>query len=504
MGSGIEAKPCKDKLYPCWWVVWGGMVLLGCLLARPAQAGEGSVVLETNQQLFSVLAAINAAGYNAGLGINSGDNTRQGVRAVLAKENIPILPKLREFYAAHRVGLAPGKNLGQYVSLALLLGPPPDFKFTIARQDLPPDAADVQGLVPLLRQFYEQADLADLWARLQPQRRALIRRYSTPVRRTLALTDAYLRFATGAYLGRTYRIYLDLLGAPDQVQGRIYRDQYDLVITPSKKIKLREIRYQYLHFLLDPLAVKYAPEIQKVSSLAAIARKAPALGPDFKEDFSLLLTECLIRATELRMDKTPPAQAQKDLQRLTASGLILAPYFYKALGAFEKQDASMDVFYPTMLRGINPVQEAAELASVKFAPPPRAVLAAPVSEKTRLLDQGDNDIYQGKYQEALAPFGEVLKGLDPKSARALFGMAVAESNLMKPDLAEKYFQQTLASAHDPRLVTWSHIYLGRIADINGDRKEALAEYRAASVTAAAYPEALSAVQQGLQHPFGTQ
>ena len=479
-----------------------GMVLLGLWLAPFAKADQGGVVLEASPQLFSVLAAINAAGYNTGLGINTGDNTREGVRAVLAKENIPILPKLREFYATHRIGLGPGENLRQYVSLALLLGPPPDYRFTISRQDLPPDAAGIAGFVPLLRQFYQQADLRDLWARLQVHRHEEIREYSRAVRRTIALTDAYLRFPTGAYLGRTYSIYLDSLAAPNQVQGRIYRDHYYLVITPSKKLKLREIRYQYLHFLLDPLAVKYEPDIEKLSSLAAFARKAPALRPDFKNDFSLLLTECLIRAVELRMDKTPPQQAQKDLKLLTARGLILAPYFYKSLAAFEKQDASMEVFYSTMIRGINPREEAAQLASVKFTPaPPAPAAAPPISEKTRLLDRGDNDIYQGNYPVALATFGQVLKELDPKSARALFGMAVAESSLRKPDLAEKYFKQTLAIAHDPRLVTWSHIYLGRIADINGDRKEALAQYRAASVTAAAYPEALRAVQQGLLHPF---
>ncbi len=480
--------------------------ILACSPSAFAQLGEGSVVLKTSPQLFAVLAAINAAGYNAGLGAHAGRRTREAVRAILARENIPVLPKLRDFYATHRIGLSAAQNLAQYVSLALLLGPPPDFHFKIARQDLPPDAAGVAGMVPLLRQFYRQADLADLWARLQPHRREAIARYSTPVRRTIALTDAYLRFATGAYLGRTYSIYLDFLGAAHQVQGRIYRDHYYLVIMPSRRLKLREIRYQYLHFLLDPLAVKYAPQIQKLSPLAAIARKAPALGSDYKNDFSLLLTECLIHAIELRMDRTPPAQAQKEVSRLASQGLILTPYFYKALGEFQNQDASMDVFYPSMIRGINLRQETTELAQIKFAPAPRPALppTAHLSEKTRLLDHGDNDIYDGQYQQALTVFTQVLKQIDAKSAHALFGMAVAESSLGKPDLAEKYFKMTLASARDPRLVTWSHIYLGRIADLNGNRKEALAQYRAASVTAAAYPQALRAVQEGLQHPFGSE
>ena len=53
-----------------------------------------------------------------------------------------------------------------------------------------------------------------------------------------------------------------------------------------------------------------------------------------------------------------------------------------------------------------------------------------------------------------------------------------------------------------RIVTWSHIYLGRLDDLNGKRDAALAQYHAALMTAAAYPMALRAAQSGMQTPFG--
>ena len=37
------------------------------------------------------------------------------------------------------------------------------------------------------------------------------------------------------------------------------------------------------------------------------------LGLDFKEDFGLLVTECLIRALELRMDKRPRGGGAKEI-----------------------------------------------------------------------------------------------------------------------------------------------------------------------------------------------
>ena len=98
---------------------------------------------------------------------------------------------------------------------------------------------------------------------------------------------------------------------------------------------------------------------------------------------------------------------------------------------------------------------------------------------------------------------EVLERIDPRSERALFGMAVVASNTRKPDLAEDYFLRTLEAARDLRIATWARIYLGRLYDLKGRRQEALEQYRAASLTASSYPEALRAVQVGLQRPSGS-
>ena len=337
--------------------------------------------------------------------------------------------------------------------------------------------------------------------------KAAVGQYTEAVRQNFVLTEAYLRFPSGGYLGRTYAIYIDLMGEPEQVHARIYGLNYFLVITPSQEPKLDEIRFQYLHFLLDPLAAKYAYDInQKGNDLASYARQAPLLGLDFKEDFGLLATECLIRAAELRMAKTPAADAQKKLDDMTAQGLILVHYFYEALAAFENQQAGMPSYYKTMIDAIDPKVEERRLFPVQFAKtPPAAVIKAapPLSEEDRLLEQGDNQFFQGKYLEAKISYHTVLEKDDPDSERAIYGMAVVYANLRKPDLAQDYFQRALATAHDLRIITWSHIYLGRLADLNGKRDAALEQYHAALLTAAAYPMALRAAQSGLETPYGS-
>src|SRR5579862_314562 len=523
-GSGCSVLPARlpqapvhGRAFPkrCWPRTISGQAVSGILfflvLALPrtgAAQQTGNVTLDSNEQLFSVLAALNASGYDTGMGMDTGTNTREVARAYLAKRKIPVVAEIRKFYEGHKNVDDPGADLGQYVSLALLLGPPPDYKFTVPQSDLPPDAKDVSGLVPLLKTFYQQADLLDLWSRLQSRYHDEILRYSEPVRNSIQIADAYLRFPSGAYLGRTFAIYLSVLAAPNQVQARIYGSNYYLVVTPSKQSKLNEIRHQYLHFLLDPLAVKYAQDIHQKAELKVAVRRAPMLAADFKEDFPLFVTECLIRAVELRMDKQPKAAADKNLQDLSASGLILAPYFYSALLDYEKQDSSMNVYYKSMIQGIDVTAQTSSAAAAKFTPLPaapenKADAVKPQTEEERLLDSADNSIFLGHYDEAKTAFQTILEKVNPKSGRALFGLAAAYTYTRKPDLAEEYFLKALDATHDVRISTWSHIYLGRIYDLKGKRDDALAQYRAASVTATAYPEALRAVQTGMAEAYGS-
>ncbi len=480
--------------------------LLGALLLpAPALSQQGSVVLEWNEQLFCVLAAANAAGYDAGMG--AANETRLQVREYLAAQNAPILPELKKFYDQHRIKDNPSKELGQYVSLALLVGSPPDFNLTVRPEELPPDARDVAGFLPLLRTFYQQAKMEALWAQVRKSYDAAVERYTEAARQTFVVTEAYLRFPAGGYLGRNYAIYIDLLGEPEQVEARIYGLNYYVVVTPSQDLKLNEIRHQYLHFLLDPLAAKYGYEINEKVSLSSTARQAPMLGLDFKEDFGLLVTECLIRAAELRIDKVPAADAQKKLDEMTAQGLILIHYFYESLAEFEKQFDSMTAWYKPMILAINVPNEERRLIPVEYAkkpPAPVMVKETPeLTEEEKLLDQGDDQFYQGKYADARISYRTVLEKDDANSERAIYGLAVVYANTRKPDLAQEYFQKALSTAHDLRIITWSHIYLGRLDDLAGQRDAAVAQYHAALVTAAAFPMALRAAQSGMEVPFGS-
>ena len=130
------------------WLMCG--LLLSGLAAPPAVWAQAAsnVMLDVNEQLFSILAAAAAAGQDWGSATDNAMQARAELRAFLAKKSLPVAPELRRFFVEHHVADDAGSNLGQYVSLALLLGPPPDFRFTVPQTDLPPDAKALAGLVP--------------------------------------------------------------------------------------------------------------------------------------------------------------------------------------------------------------------------------------------------------------------------------------------------------------------------------------------------------------------
>jgi len=59
----------------------------------------------------------------------------------------------------------------------------------------------------------------------------------------------------------------------------------------------------------------------------------------------------------------------------------------------------------------------------------------------------------------------------------------------------------LEAGKDPHVVAWSHIYLGRIFDLQGERDSAVAQYKAALATSDVPADARTSAERGLQQPY---
>jgi hypothetical protein len=485
------------------------VALLGLVTQVYAADASPKVALDNSEALFTVLTAINACGYDAELSIS--DPLRAQIRGEVAKtidatagakESTQVLC---QFYAEHQPA-DPGRTLAQYVSLALCLEAPPALGLKVKEADLPPDASYVSGFVPLIQKFYGEAGLHSIWARHQFAYSELTARYHEPLSKVLFDTEVYLKLPSAGYLGRTFTVYLDPMGAPGQANARDYGTDYYVVISPGtgSGLKMDQIRHTYLHYLLDPLALKYPMAMSNLTPLLVSVKGAP-MDESFKTDASLLATECLIRAVEARTvgsSKTPETQRQQLVQQSAEQGFILTPYFYDALIKFERNPAGLRIAYSDLINGIDVHKEQKNAAQIKFAgnaDPELLHLSRPTDVKLLVsaeqrLSSGDPEAAKKLAQQALDEKRE-----DP--GRAYF--ILAQASAMSRDMpgARNYFQQALNVAHEPKVVAWSHIYLGRIFDLEEDRAAALDQYRAALTAGVSLPEAKAAAEHGIAQPY---
>jgi hypothetical protein len=468
-----------------------------------------NVTLDTSETLFSVLAAINRCGYNAELDVS--DPVRAQIRAEVekatdtfdqAKEEAQLLC---QFYHEHEQP-EPGRTLAQYVSLALRLEAPPGFGFKVKDADLPPDAVQVAGIVPILQKFYDVAGLHAIWLRHQVVYAGLAARYRDPLAKVLFDTEIYLRLQSAGYLGHSFTVYLDPMGAPGETNARNYGSDYYVVISPSpgSALKMDQIRHTYLHYLLDPLAAKYPNSINRLSPLLLSVKRAP-MDESFKQDVSLLVTECLIRAIEVRTSgsgKLPEEQRRAAVEQSVKQGYVLTQYFYDALAKFEKSPVGLRNAYIEMIADIDLGKEQKFIALTKFstdADPELLRVSRPAA--TRLLVTAEQRLSAGDSDGARTLAQQALDTKSEDPGRALFILAQVATRNRDLQGARNYFEQALSVARDPVVVAWSNIYLGRIFDLEEERAAALDHYRAALTASAQLPEVKAAAERGIQQPY---
>jgi tetratricopeptide (TPR) repeat protein len=468
---------------------------------------QPSVSLETSETLFTVLTAINTCGYDQEL--SASDPLRAQIRSEVAKavENTAgaqdVVGPMCLFYRQHQVP-DPAHDLSHYVSLALYLDEPPTFTLKMKEVELPPDAAAVAGMAPLMQAFYFKTGLHAIWERHQARYAELTEIYHAPLAKMTFDTEIYLKMPSAGYLGRRFTVYLDAMGAPGQTNARNYAADYYVVISPSSgtAIKLQQIRHTYLHYLLDPLALKNGDSFKRLEPLLEDVKNAP-MDEAFKSNISLLVTECLVRAIEQRLTQIPEAERAKNIEAADKEGYVLTRYFYDALGRFDKDPAGIRNAYADMVGSIEVGKELKRASQIEYsseAAPELLQQSGP--HNGRLLLNAERRLAAGDPETAQKLAQQALDAQEEDSGRALFILAEVATANRDMDGARTYFERALQTAHEPKVIAWSHIYLGRIFDLKEDRLAAVDQYRAAlDAAGGALPEAKVAAQRGLDQPY---
>jgi len=379
----------------------------------------------------------------------------------------------------------------------------------VPEADLPPDASHVLGAVSLLQKFYEAAGMHALWLKHQSEYLSLVQQFHDPVSKAITQADLYLKLPFSNYPGQRFVVHLEPMLSPTQVNSRNYTNLYFVVVSPDQdgQVKLPEIRHTYLHFVLDPMALRHTISLKRLDPLLLEIATAP-LSQSFKEESSLLANESLIRAIETRMSipKSDEAGRNAYLQHSMAEGFILTKYFYDALGQFEREPSGLKDAYGDLLHNISVEHEQKRAREVVFATqaaPEVLSSVKPAPREEKLLNDAEQLLASGDKDGAQRLATQVLQhnhgGDDPGRATFILARIATLSGNMEE--ARVDFEQTVQAVHDPRTLAWSHIYLGRILDIQQNREGAMEHYRAALAAGDPAADSKAAAERGLAEPY---
>ncbi len=511
-------------------------------LPAEAQANKGpalmdpagpTVSLQTSEAMFYVGVALNACGYDDGLDESAPvrktvrDEVNQATQA--SEQARDDRDKLCLYIDQHRLS-DPAQNLAQYVSLALYLTPPPDFTPSVDEQELPPDANGVLLILPLLRRFASDIQLHVIWLENRGAYDDLVNQLHGPLTDMIVSTNYYLKMPATTAFGRRFLVVLEPMFSPEETNARVYGSDYVVVASPKNgQIYMRLVRHAYLHYEIEPLLYARANAIDRLEPILKAVQFAP-LQFNFKNDIDALVIECLIHAVEARtMDtgvkivqvpanlprsETEPyeearreslqkdeAVRQQSVDHSMAQGYVLTQYFYNQLIQFEKSPESLDSAIGPMVYGMDIDSEIHRARNVTFDQYGEGEILSRSPQQPQGLDLAELKLMKGDVADAGALAQKALDTHTGDTGRAEFILARVDLMNNNVDAATSAFHKTLADSKDPRLLAWSHIYLGRIFDVEDQRDQALAEYKAALTVRDGQPDTREAAENGLKQPF---
>ena len=460
---------------------------------------QGTVSVDGSEAMFTTICALLAAGFESNVSADNWTAFRAQMRERLRQQQGPAVEAVREFYRQHELR-DPGATLSRYLWFGLVSGPAPSFQPVLKRDELPPEIIALEGFSEILASYYKEQKIGQLWRQVQPIYNREIERLHDPVSQIVFVTSAYLREILDQSGPRSFAIVVEpLVGRITNVRN--FGNHYALVLSGGEEIPTDLVRHAFLHFLLDPLPLMYAHVTAVKRPLFEKAAAAPRLAPELKDDYASYFAECMVRAVELKLKRMSPGEREAAMSRDDEAGYVLVQPLFAALPKFENSEPSMKIFFPDLVRSIDLQTESRRLTAVKFASADaaspedeaanekiaREKKAAPTTvpndaEVITALTEGERRIAEKNPRAAEASFQKVLTKY-PDQPRAWYGIGLVAMLDHDAARAKQVFGRLTVGEHaateDPMVLVWSHVYLARIYDYEGNSEVARTEYQSA-------------------------
>ena len=427
-------------------------------------------------KLFTVMAALNAAGFDYERPNQDMSQVRQAVRLALKDLEPSLSLRLGAFYQSHLGVQGEARQQIAYTSLALLVEDAPGFKLAEGKHTIPDDVLEIQSFALLLEEFYRVAQIETLWPRFRESYQAESRAYRPVLEKVIEDILKYFRIGPRRVLDRQIILIPDLLNAKDMVNARNLDRTYYIVVGPTDEpVKnYSSLQHEYLHVLIDPLVEKFSAQLGSRKEILKLAKAQPKLKSEYRDSVTLVVTESLIESIALRL--VPPSDLGAEMLELFRQGTVLVPFFYRELVSYEEgRMLSFPTYAEFLLQNVGADSFKDDIERMD-------VIEAKIREKDRqeaenrlrarqeverknlissILSEAGQLISKKEFTGARQKLGQLLKE-DPESGNAYFYLGQIADQLEEHQHAYEYYQRSAEAASNPPWIrAWSLVRMGK-------------------------------------------
>jgi hypothetical protein len=306
---------------------------------------------DANENLFTAYAFMNAAGFDHDW--SKMNQIRIEIRDYLDKNiSSELRSKMSEFYKQHG-----GGDFSSYGTYSLLLSESPEFiiKYdSLKQKDL---LMEYNGLNDLYREFYDKANIKELWIKYKPIIQEINNGYKPFAE--IALNDIikYCKLEKNYFSQRTSKIFFNICPLMShftaytaEVNGNLY-----IINGPSESEPGRGAFYhEALHHVINPLTTKYINLVNKYKELQEVSKDKRYIGYD---DWESNVDDSFCRTMSMILSGIHSENSSEDVEKWVQNeyklGLILCMHIFDKLKDYENSGKTFEIYYPEIIKAIN-------------------------------------------------------------------------------------------------------------------------------------------------------
>jgi hypothetical protein len=309
-----------------------GVVLSQTVPQRPGasfEVSEYGVDFQSDQRLIVVMAALDAAGFDALPAGREATGFRARLRKDLANLDPDLRARLKTFVERNRLPApaTPADQAARYISLALALGPAPSLDAPARDNDMPAGLLEVLDFAPLVQEFYRRSGIEDHMVeyvrayqaegdRLRAPATEMVRGLLTYLH-TRPITTSSERVEVKAptakkenkeqkrYSYRTkerrFLIMPDLLAPRGAINFRIIGDDYYAIVPEGTDPASSELRRAYLQYVIDGMVLRFNKDVAlRRDAIKQLLNERQKAGTQVSPDVFLSVGRSLVAAADAR------------------------------------------------------------------------------------------------------------------------------------------------------------------------------------------------------------